>query len=330
MQRRGNKPVVYLDQNWLSDITKSRIIGEEVQDTSYFRNLSTALHTGVSEGRFVCPTSEFHSTEASFSLRLRTPIPFVASALSRSLSFNSYVHVNHNQLVLASLEFAGQDLPTIPWWQTPFNKDPDALEQWVPDLNDKERPLMIAFAEEAKGIRDNIQTSLYRRFKNEAWREGHSYEKAVKLGLIQIFRELHFGVVDATDRGLFKTYKFGQLYSSEGPEVLRRYKEIEMICEQGSGIEMFVKSCHFANTPFLSTFAKLRAADIVRFPSREPEPSLAADFHIAALVIPYADIFATENYMAELIKQTGLDKEYDCRVYRMKQKDDFMDALQDI
>ena len=66
----------------------------------------------------------------------------------------------------------------------------------------------------------------------------------------------------------------------------------------------------------------------MRFPNREPEPSQIADFHIVALVIPYADMFGTENYMAELVRQTGLDKEYDCSVYRMKQKEDFLDTVQ--
>ena len=48
----------------------------------------------------------------------------------------------------------------------------------------------------------------------------------------------------------------------------------------------------------------------------------------AAFVLPHADMLATENYMAELIRQTGLDKEYDCRVYRMKQKEDLLNELQ--
>ena len=60
----------------------------------------------------------------------------------------------------------------------------------------------------------------------------------------------------------------------------------------------------------------------------KPEPSQTADFHITALVLPYADMLATEYHFAELIKQTGLDKEYGCRVYRMKQKEDLLNELQ--
>ena len=328
MQRRGEMPVVYLDQNWMSETTKSQIVGRPNRDKAFYSQLSSALHSGVSEGKFVCPTSEFHHTEASFNPDLRAAIPLVASALSRGLSFNSYIHVNHKQLVAAASEFAGQDVPSTPWWHIPFNWDPDAPAQWSPDLSNREYPIMIDFAEETKQIRDGLQTTLYRKFKNEVRKEGRSYEEAVELGRIQIFRELHFGVADATEQGFFKAHRFGQLYSSEGPEALGRYNELEMICEQTSGIEMFLKSCHFTNTPFLSIFAKLRAADLVRFFNHEPQPSQMADFHIAALVIPYADMFATENYMAELIRQTGLDKDYDCNVYTMRQRKDFLDVLQ--
>ena len=95
MPRRGNKPVVYLDQNWVSEITKSQIIGRSSKDKAFYNRLSSALHTGESEGKFACPTSEFHHTEASFNPNLRTAIPFIASALSRGLSFNLYIHVSH-------------------------------------------------------------------------------------------------------------------------------------------------------------------------------------------------------------------------------------------
>ena len=43
-----------------------------------------------------------------------------------------------------------------------------------------------------------------------------------------------------------------------------------------------------------------------------------------------ADMLTTENYLAELIRQTGLDRECDCRVCRMKQKDDFLNEFQDM
>ncbi len=327
MQRRGKKPIVYLDQNWISEITKSQIIGRLSKDSAFYSHLSSALHTGVSNGKFACPTSEFHHREASFSPKLRAPISFVVGTLSRGLSFNSYIHVNHKQLLAAASEFAGQDVPRTPWWYVPFNRDPDISVQQSPDISSREHPIMVEYSKEAKQTRDGIQTSLSRKFKGEVWKEGHSYEEAVRLGRVQMFRELHFGVTDAVQRGFFKTSQYEPLFTEVGKEALRRYYELEWICNQGDGIEMFLESCQFSNTPFISIFAKLRAKDILSYHDDEPEPSQMADFHITALVLPYADMLATESYFAELIKQTHLDQEYNCRVFTMRQKQDFLDEL---
>ena len=327
MLRQGKKPVVYLDQNWISEITKSQIIGRSSQNRAFYNRLSSALHAGVSEGKFACPTSEFHHTEASFNPNLRAPISFVVGTLSRGLSLNSYIDVNHKQLLTAALEFAGQDVPRTHWWHIPFNRDPDILVQQLPDFSSREHPIVVEYMKEVKQTRDGAQTSLSRKFKCEVWNEGHSYEEAVRLGRVQMFRELHFGVTDAVEQGFFKTSQYEPLFTEVGKEALRRYYELEWICNQGGGIAMFLESCQFSNTPFLSTFANLRAADMVRFPNRVPEPSLLTDFHFVALVIPYADMLATENYLAELIKQSKLDRKYDCRVYTMRQKQDFLDEL---
>ena len=93
---------------------------------------------------------------------------------------------------------------------------------------------------------------------------------------------------------------------------------------------MFLDSPQFANSPFYSIYAKLRAADIVRFPDKEPEPSLLDDFQIIATVLPYTNVFATENYMAELIRQTRIDEEYGCRVFTMREKQEFLEYLVNI
>ena len=41
----------------------------------------------------------------------------------------------------------------------------------------------------------------------------------------------------------------------------------------------------------------------------------------------YVDVFATENYIAELIKQTHLGSDHDCRVFTMRQKEDLLEYL---
>lgn len=328
MPRRGNKPIVYLDQNWISEITKAHIEGWTGTHKPYVSQLSLAIQGGVAEDNFVCPTSDFHDTEASFSQKLKDSIWKTSRALSRDLSFNSWIQVNHKQLVEAALGFAGQDIPDSPWWYVPFNRDPDIPARSLPIHHIRVHLSVEVYMEEVKRIRDGIQTSDYRKFKENRKKEGLSYEDELAYGITQLFREHHVGPIVAISQGRFKLSEWESLFHSVALQAVNRYKELETIFQQGGGLDKFLVSPHLANSPLLSICAKLRAADIVRFPSRKPEPSLIDDFQIAATILPYVDIFATENYLAELIKQTGLDREYNCRVYRMKQKEDLLNELQ--
>ena len=229
MLRQGKKPVVYLDQNWISEITKSQIIGRSSQNRAFYSHLSSALHTGVSESKFACPTSEFHHTEASFNPNLRAPISFVVGTLSRGLSFNSYIEVNHKQLLTAALEFAGQDVPSTPWWHIPFNRDPDALAQESPALSSGEHPIMIDYMKEVRSMRDGPQTSDYREFKRYRRSEGLSYEDEVKFGRIQIFEEQHLSPAKAIAQRRFMTSDWEQIYGVVALQSLCRYKELRTI-----------------------------------------------------------------------------------------------------
>ena len=290
-------------------------------------SLFSAIQEGVTDNRFVCPTSNFHESEASYGSRVKDSLWHVASLLSRELSFNSYIQVKHQQLLEAAAEFAKQDLPDIPWWTIPFNRDPGTKMEVSPEIAVEVNISMDELFAEGKRLRDGIQTSQYRAFKEKRQQYKLSYEAELDFGMKQLFEEGYLGMVLATGLPEVAKSPLESLYSQVAFEAIERCKELVDICDLGDGIGMFMKSPQFTKSPFLSIYAKLRAADIVRYPNREPEPSLGNDFEIIATVLPYANAFATENYMAELIRQTRIDEEYDCRVFTMRQKQEFLDYL---
>lgn len=108
---------------------------------------------------------------------------------------------------------------------------------------------------------------------------------------------------------------------------LKRQEQLVQICEKGEGFPAFLESSQFAGVPFLTTYAKLRTADIVRFKGRKLEASLLTDFSWVATVLPYTHVIATENYIAELIKQTHLGSDFNCHVFTMREKDSLLDYL---
>ena len=335
MQRRGEKPIVYLDQNWISEISKSRISGREDQDKPYFNKLFTTLNRGVTEGKFVCPTSQFHFSESAFIPKLRKPIGDVASKLSRGLSFKLSSEINHDQLLLAALELAELDAPSVDWWDIPFNRDPDGPLPGTTVGDMGESVLSDEITRDWKRLRDGPQTSDYRTHKKVRASVGLSYEGEVAYGLSQLFMELYFGpLIAVAYRNIWQpssndeAFMMQLEYHSNAVMSINKYVELDRIFSQGGGVAKFLTSSQFESAPFISILANLRAADIVNYPNTVPKPSLHNDFTMAATILPYTDIFATDKHLAGLIKQKRLDTEYNCRVYRMNQEEDLLEALQ--
>ena len=327
MQLRGKKPIVYLDQNWLSEITKAHIDGWKGGDKPYFEKLSSDIQAGVDKDRFVCPTSPFHESESSFNSKLYDPLWNVSEGLSRGLSFNSHTDISHKQLVGAALEFTGHLAPTNPWWRVPFNRDPDTSVSNIPRHEILVHLSVEELAEEQKRLRDNIQTPMYHKYKEMRRGYSLSYEDEVKYSKTQLFEEGYRGPMMALALPEVSAPGWDPLLTHIAWEQMNRYEELIRICDQRGGLDTFLDSPQFSKAPFLSIRAKLMAADIARFPRRKPEPSLQDDFSIVATVLPYADVFATENYIADLIKQTHVGSDYDCRVFTMRQKDDLLEYL---
>ena len=334
VQRHGNKPVVYLDQNWLSEITKAYLGPETGIDRSYFLELSHVIQQGVARDRFVCPTSYSHLDESSLSSRLNTDLRSVDNTLSRGISFNSHVDISHEQLLQAASAFARINVSSENWWRIPFNRDPDTSASMQPcSAGGMEVFLTSAeMVDESRRVRNLVSGPLYHNYKEHRKRSNLSYPDEVKFNMVQLLRESYVGL----DKGIsllgetppgWEAFHWMTVHNQE-----LRFEEIVQICRTRAvdGFKKFLSSEEFSATPFFSVRAKLMAADIVYNSCRAPEPSLLEDFTMVGTVLPYSNVFATENYIAELIRVTKLDRSFDCRVFTMRQKDDFLNLLSKI
>ena len=66
-----------------------------------------------------------HKSEGNLSSGLNVDIRSMDDILSTGLTFNPSEKICHAQLLKSTLKFAGAESPPEPWWQTPFNRDPD-------------------------------------------------------------------------------------------------------------------------------------------------------------------------------------------------------------
>ena len=325
-QQRGRKKIVYIDQNWLSDITKAHLDGYARVDKGYFTELFKVMQEAIAEDKIVFPTSPLHESESNFSSRLSAELKSMDNGLSRGLSFNYSHEICDRQLLEAASKFVGVDTPEEPWWKTPFNRDPDLPENTFPRAqNMLEVFLHIQeYVNEQRRIRNEVAAPMYNQYKETRTEYNLSYHDEVKFGRIQLFHEHYFAFDKAESVLEQEIGNWRPIHSTVAHERQQRLVELAKVCDRGKGIAQFMSSTEIANTPFLSIRSKLMAADIAYNRNRKPEVSLLDDFNMAATVVPYVDVFATENYVAELLRTTGVAKDYGCSVYTMRQKDQFL------
>jgi hypothetical protein len=81
--------IVYLDQNYISNITKARL-GMIPNDSAkeFWISLFKDLKNAVVANKIACPSSQFHQEESSFDRRLELEINKTATQLSYGLEFN--------------------------------------------------------------------------------------------------------------------------------------------------------------------------------------------------------------------------------------------------
>ena len=330
MLRQGSKPIVYLDQNWLSEITKAHIDDKRSVDRAYFLELANVLQKGVARDRFAVPMSEFHESEGSLSSELDESLQSVTNILGHGLTFNSYSDISHEQLKEAAMSFAGLDASLRSWWTIPFNRDPDtpaAHSHFVaPPLEVYLR--LDALIEESRRLRNEVGALQYRKYKEGRRRLQHSYEDEIRFQRLQLLWEGYRGVSVAIQDPNGTAPGWEAINELVESQYEQRWSEIARILNQGRGPGPFLLSTEFLGVPFLDIRATLMAADIVRFADRLPEPSFQDDMSIVAMILPYSDVFATENYMAELMRQTKLGGNYSCRVFTMRQRDEFLHCLE--
>ncbi len=329
-QNHGDKKIVYLDQNWLSDMAKAvRLESASSVNREYFTELYNVVLEATADDKVICPTAPMHTTESNFDAKRRADFLSVDNTISRGLSFNESDQISHDQLIMAASAFAGTEQANTPWWWIPFNRDPDVADSALPRPSSGIEVFVAfeAWVNEERRMRNQIGAPLYRKYKDARKALKLSYQDEVKFSRRQLFHEGHFGIAEALSLAGDVPAGFDVLYHNSVTRQHMRTLEISGICDRGAGITAFMTSDEFTQAPYLSIRAKLMAADIVNYADRRPENSLLSDFDIAATVTPYVDIFATENYLAALLRTTHVDTEFECKVFTMRQRDALLEYL---
>lgn len=308
------KTIVYLDQHYVSYLTKARLGVKVYPDVAApYRDLYTALREAVQRNFVICPLSTFHISESSHDTRLSPELYHTVAELSYGTEFRFWGDILERQVEVMLHRYLGATIPAVEAaWKEAFRGNPHR------DFHEPTGPLRGSWAD--------AFVPTHRKAKALHEQEGHpppvgdfdSQKRAEAFFTLFDFYlgswvNLLSGRVDMLSRaGMNSLPHLMEAYSKITGE-----KETAVQLEQ---LRRFFASDDIISVPLIEILSSLRAA-LVLDRQRKPRGSDLNDVLIAATVLPYCDVFATDGHMKQLIVALKLDQKYGVRAFGARKAD---------
>ena len=271
------KLIVYLDQNFLSNMAK---VEDNDRVNPRYKKIYDLLHEGFVEEKLVVPRSFFHDLETSLAPDLRDRIQRIQGALGQ-IDLRNRDQVKTSELERAAEEFNGKDVQPVDY-RLAYQQDPDKR---VEQLDIRVNLDMSVFEfPKTRALTTKQITDLRDRIK----KEGVDLPE-------QIRREYEDYVV------YFPAHRRAVLLEHFGGDVEK--------------LDEFLKSDERHRIPGVDVNSKLWAKLLVGYRDRQIKQSDYMDVQIISTYLPYVDVLATDTFMATAVKELGLDTEYGTRVF---------------
>jgi hypothetical protein len=301
------KTILYLDQNYVSHLTKARL-GVKVNLAAYYENLYDALREAVEANTIVCPASQFHCSESELDTRLAPEIYRTLEELYCGVEFRFFPEVVQAQAAAALRDFLGLRQPPRPAWKKAFTKDPHSRFEGKTEPID--RGGWRAFGD----ISPHTKAFHQRRRESVGGIEAQKRFEArefVSNAYLVPYLNLAGGVNDVFTPGSLDF--LGHL--------LGVYRELLGRAATNEELIAFLRSKQVVSAPFVDIYSSLRGGMAVWDRERKLKGSDLNDVLIAATVLPYCDVFATDGHMKQLILALKLDRRYGARVFGSRKAD---------
>lgn len=311
---RPSKQIIYLDQNFISNIAKAA----SKPDLAMYVQIAETLREKADV--IACPTSEFHNTETLYSgdEELRRAIRQVIFDLSRGLGFRESFDILGAQTKSAIHKYFGNHAqPPEPGWSEAFTSDPDFTAR-------AEQPIYVEmspfFEASLAAKRSYPERALLAAIATR--KRGVSFAERLHEHQVE-FTRIAFGpLIDL----LLAQARAAAGQPLDLSDLLPSYasRVYEKFCELSGSQELaefaqFLKSPQFKHTPFVRIFCSLHAA--MELNSGKPEASDYDDTRILGTVLPYCDIVATDNDKKRLLEELGFDKEFGVTLFSARRPD---------
>jgi len=323
-----NKKVVYLDQNFVSNLAKALYLsGWKDSLASFYLELHNLLSDLTDCDKLICPTSPFHREEMELGNRVKEFLWHFVEQMGYGLSFKHSAEIKNSQLFSAAQAYCGLPVTQHSEWEVAFNRDPQIP---IRQLSMPELLVNIPNPQEFNGYLRLSKTSIadeYWNYKKNCKGKRKKYTDELEVQkkelILEIFKpRLGFSIKPS------KTEQLVNLLGLAG--IIDINNSVNKILQHSINPEGFFASSQLSNCPFIHIWSSLMAADILYYSEMKPTPSLFIDFEIVASVLPYTDILCVDAHVSELIGRADLSNRFNTRIFTVHQRDTLVTMLRSL
>jgi len=279
MGKRTQKLVVYLDQNFLSEMSKADV-NEKVRPE--FKEIYELLHQGFVDEKLVVPDSSLHDIESSLATHLKDRIVTYQHYLGQVRLYRPD-EIRNTQTFAALDCFMGR-IPEDPL-------QPEAAFLDHPDQRVERFGITVD---------SNLERHNFRQSRHRTAKELEKLRQRLLQGNVTYDQQLKVEQEAQRDQ-VVQTY-----CSFCGPVSEEKRKELTA----------FMESTDFTSIPLLRIEAHLFASILTRKPGRQIKPSDGTDIDALSAYAPYMDVVCTDAFMADQLR--GIAKEYGIVLFHAK------------
>lgn len=301
------KTVVYLDQSYLSNMTKARLGKEAFPRTPecYF-SLFDALVDAVRSGVVLCPISSDHFTESELAPQLEQRFYDTLEELCCGVSFLPFTDVVENQVSNRYKAFLNTPTGATLTWRDVFDCDPEGACDGDYRI-ERSRGVFASWTRAAREYHETV--GLLAPIGD--------FEVTKRNEIVQFLHTLYLGPLFAFLAGQ------ANIFTLSGPEFLSRmirdFREVRGGDPAESDIlealTKFLLTLVSDPPPYIDVYSSIVAFIVTRYQERRVHGSDLQDVMAASMALPFCSIFTCDGFMKDVIRSLGLHERYGCDIY---------------
>lgn len=281
-----SKTIIYLDQNFISDISKLSLEDKKDRVKPVLQKVFDAIKIGVDEEKFLSPDGWVHAIEtaAESNPALKSAIYSYQGYLGQT-SLNPPWEIKNSQFVNALLNHFEIKQDESKTWRSAFRENPNRrMENFKIDVHLPDFGL---------GSLDKGTAEALQKIRESGVDENKQYQAEI----------------DA----MRKHYK--TLLQTDYSWVLRKYN---IAVDKA---EKFIDSYEFTQIPNIDIFCQLWSKSLADKARKRGVEGDYNDIEFLSVYMPYCDVIAADNYMKTILQSLKFDEKYNCRLFSMKEDD---------